>query len=353
MVADVAAPRARSDPVGGLKCLVWDLDGTVWSGSLLDGDEPRLRPGAREVVAELDARGVLQSVASANLHEHAWPWLERFGLAQYLVAPEIGLGDKHESVARVARRLRLRLQDLAFVDDDPLERALVRSLLPDVTVIDAADYRLIPGDPRFNPAVVSREGRQRRHLVQAELRRDEEAAAHPTLADFLRSASIHFRGRPATAADLPRVLELSARANRMNATASSRGRDDLAAVLAAPDRELLVASLHDRFGDYGTVAAAVLACTGPDADVDGLWMSCRAGRRGLPGAFFTFLARRAHAAGASRLSVRYRRSVDNRLAAFHLGTYGFTLAAGGGSQSYELPLPSGIRPYEEWMEVSG
>lgn len=341
-----------ADPAAALKCLVWDLDETLWTGSLLDGDEPRLRPGARAVVAALDARGILQSVASANVHEHAWPWLERFGLAQYLVAPEIGLGDKHESVARVARRLRLRLRDVAFVDDDPLERALVRSLLPDVTVFDAADYRLIPGDPRFNPAVVSRDGRRRRQLVQAELRREEEAAAHATLADFLRSAAIHFRARPATAADLGRVLELSARANRMNATASRRGPDDLAAVLADPRRELLVASMHDRFGDYGTVAAAVLRPGGPEAEVDGLWMSCRAGRRGLPAAFFTFLARRALGAGASRLSVRYRRSEDNRLAAFHLGTYGFSLAGAGGAQSYQLSLPAGIRPFEEWMEVA-
>jgi predicted enzyme involved in methoxymalonyl-ACP biosynthesis len=97
----------------------------------------------------------------------------------------------------------------------------------------------------------------------------------------------------------------------------------------------------------------VLELAGREAEVDGLWMSCRAGRRGLPAAFFTFLAGRAHAAGATGLSVRYRRSEDNRLAAFHLGTYGFTLSAGsGGSRHYRLSLPSGIRPFEEWMEVA-
>jgi predicted enzyme involved in methoxymalonyl-ACP biosynthesis len=81
-------------------------------------------------------------------------------------------------------------------------------------------------------------------------------------------------------------------------------------------------------------------------------MSCRAGRRGLPPAFLTFLARRAHSAGATRLVVRYRRTQDNRIAALHLGTYGFTLGRSHDGAAYTLGLPDGIGPYDEWLEVA-
>ncbi|RBL86870.1 hypothetical protein DDE05_07530, partial [Streptomyces cavourensis] len=75
-----------------VKCLVWDLDDTLWQGTLLEDGEVHLPDEVRKVVIELDSRGILQSVASRNDHEHAWARLEAFGVAEYFVLPEIGWG---------------------------------------------------------------------------------------------------------------------------------------------------------------------------------------------------------------------------------------------------------------------
>jgi methoxymalonate biosynthesis protein len=104
-----------------VKCLVWDLDGTVWRGTLLESDDCRLRPGVRGVIAELDRRGVLQSVASRNDPDLALPLLRRKGLAGYFVQPQIGWDSKVRSLNAVSEALGVSLDAMARVDDEPFE----------------------------------------------------------------------------------------------------------------------------------------------------------------------------------------------------------------------------------------
>src|SRR5690242_17218538 len=106
-----------------VKCLVWDLDNTLWQGTLLEDDEVRLSGEVREVITTLDSRGILQSVASKNDFDHAWERLERLGVAEYFVHPRIGWGPKSEAVIGIAADLNFALGTIAFVDDLAAERA--------------------------------------------------------------------------------------------------------------------------------------------------------------------------------------------------------------------------------------
>ena len=92
-----------------VKCLVWDLDNTLWQGTLLEDDGGRLPDAIRDVIVELDARGILQSVCSRNDHDLAWARLEKLGIAEYFVLPEIGWGRKSEAVGRIADGLDFAL----------------------------------------------------------------------------------------------------------------------------------------------------------------------------------------------------------------------------------------------------
>ena len=85
-----------------VKCVVWDLDNTLWRGTLLEHGEVELFDGVPGVVAELDARGILHAVASRNDHDMAWPVLEELGIAEFFVAADIGWGRKSDSVRRIA-----------------------------------------------------------------------------------------------------------------------------------------------------------------------------------------------------------------------------------------------------------
>src|ERR1700730_1639356 len=100
-----------------VKCLVWDLDNTLWNGTLLEDPEIKLSDEVRGVIAELDSRGILQSIASKNDHDLAWKRLEDLGLAEYFVYPRIGWGRKSDSVRDIAARLSFAEKTIAFIDD--------------------------------------------------------------------------------------------------------------------------------------------------------------------------------------------------------------------------------------------
>lgn len=114
-MSDTAPPV----PPVAVKCLVWDLDNTLWQGTLLEDEDVVLSEAVREVVAGLDARGVLQSVCSRNDHDLAWARLEALGVADYFVVPEIGWGRKSDAVRRITEQLGFAPGTVAFIDDQP------------------------------------------------------------------------------------------------------------------------------------------------------------------------------------------------------------------------------------------
>ena len=122
-----------------IKCLVWDLDDTLWRGTLLEGDDVVLYPGACETLKELDRRGILHSVASQGDRVLASAALERAGILPYFLHPQIGLeSEKPEQIRLIAERLGLSLEHLAFIDDSPFQRAYVEDALPELTVLEAS-----------------------------------------------------------------------------------------------------------------------------------------------------------------------------------------------------------------------
>ncbi len=335
-----------------VKCVVWDLDGTLWNGVLAEGDRPELRPGIRATLEGLDARGILNSIASANIHDDAWECLRSLGIEHLFVAPEINLGGKAASLQRIADRLSLRLEDMVFVDDDEFERDAVLYRLPLVTVIDAALCAELLSDPRFAPPTMSRYSGVRRQMVQQDLRRQADLDSSASPEEFLLQCSLRFAGRRATASDAMRISELATRTNQMNAAGRALSSDEVERLIIDAERYLLVAELSDRYGDYGLVAAALLRHSSGTVGCDGLWLSCRASRRGLPAAFFTYLGEHALRGGADWLEVAYKKSAHNRLAAIYLATYGFARAERHGEDAvYRLAIPKGIRPYEPWMDT--
>ncbi|GDY50033.1 hypothetical protein SVIO_006560 [Streptomyces violaceusniger] len=121
-----------TEPATIVKCLVWDLDNTLWQGTLLEDGEVTLPASVEKLIAELDSRGILQSVASKNDHDQAWQRLEALGVAEYFLLPRIGWGPKSDSVREIAAEFGFALGTIAFVDDQPAERAEVQFHLPEV-----------------------------------------------------------------------------------------------------------------------------------------------------------------------------------------------------------------------------
>lgn len=281
-----------------VKCLVWDLDNTVWDGIVLEGDQPSPFPSAVRTLRTLDQRGVLHAVASRGDAEVATRHLELHGLLDLFTVVEVGWGAKSAAVRRIGEALNIGLDTLAFVDDDPVERAEVADALAVVRCYPAGTVGTLPDRPEFQPAVVTAEARSRRQLYRAARHRDRaEQEFGGSSAEFLASLGLVMTVRRATADDLDRAHELTVRTHQLNTTGRTFGVAELRAMCASPDHEVLVASLTDRFGDYGTIGLAVTELSGSDATLKLLLMSCRVMSRGVGAVLVDHVVRRALRAG--------------------------------------------------------
>jgi FkbH-like protein len=296
-----------------IKCVVWDLDHTVWSGILLEGDTLELRPGVRELIEAFDERGILQSVASRNESAPAREQLKKFGLEQYFLHPQINWDPKSESVKRIAERLNIGLDTFAFIDDQAFERDEVRFSLPTVRTYDAAEVDRLRTDHDFVPRVITEDARRRREMYQADMVRQEEETSFKGPNDaFLATLDMTFSFGPATAADLLRVEELVARTNQLNTTGRIYSYEELVDLRESPDHVLLVADLTDKHGPYGKIGVVLLQRSEGAWTIKLLLMSCRVMSRGVGGALITLLRREAKAVGV-RLLADFRATDRNRM----------------------------------------
>jgi methoxymalonate biosynthesis protein len=334
--------NGRPTPV---KCLVWDLDDTLWQGTLSEQAAVVATDAVRDVVRALDSRGVLQSVASRNDHDPAWARLEALGLAEYFVLPRIGWGRKSDSVRAIADELGFALGTIAFVDDQPAERAEVAFHLPEVRCYRADQVLALPGLPEFSPATVTADSAQRRVMYQAGFRRAAEQAAYTGPdEEFLRSLGIVMRIARADESELARVEELTLRTSQMNATGVHYGDAALRGLLADPGHEVLVVSMADRFGPHGAVGVLLLE-RGPAAwHLKLLATSCRVVPFGAGAAILRWLGDQAARAGV-HLVADFRPTERNRMMEIAYRFAGFTdepcacrtaPAAGSNSQNGDI-----------------
>ena len=296
-----------------VKCLVWDLDNTLWQGTVLEDGRVTLDPRVRDVIVALDERGILQSIASKNDHDLAWKWLEELGLTEYFVLPEIGWHPKSQSIRRIADKLNFADAVMAFVDDQPTERAEVAHHLPEVRCYDAARVLELPDLPEFKPATVTDESKQRRLIYQSGFER--EAAREDFQGpdeDFLRTLDLELVVRRASETDLARVEELTLRTSQMNATGVHYSDETLRDLIADPGHDVLVASMKDRFGSHGSIGIILLERHPSVWRLKLLATSCRVVSFGAGAVLLRWLMSQAALAGA-HLAGDFRRTDRNRM----------------------------------------
>ncbi len=287
-----------SDPA--IKCVVWDLDNTLWSGVLLEDERVALRAGIIDVVAGLDGRGILQSVASKNEPGPALDTLREMGLAEYFLHPRIGWGAKSDSIRSIAQSLNLSLDAFALVDDEPYERDEVASELPMVRCFDASAALGLLDLPALQPRFITEDSRRRRALYLADQKRNEaEAQCGAGREAFLAGLGMRVVIARATEADLMRAEELTVRTHQLNTTGTTYSYEELDAFRTSPRHRLLVMELEDRYGTYGKIGLALVECDPSAWTIRLLLMSCRVLTRGVGTIMITHLLRQAKGTGAA------------------------------------------------------
>lgn len=281
-----------------VKCVVWDLDDTVWDGVLLESDAAVPKNEVIHTLNVLDRRGILHAVASRGEYRPALAHLRASGIDDLFSAVEVSWGRKSDAVLRIAATLGIGVDTVAFVDNDPVELAEVAAALPDVRCFRAEQIGTLPNLPDLTPAVVTEDARARRRYYRSERERlAGEAEFAGSSAEFLASLDLEMTVRPAVADDLDRAGELTVRTHQLNTTGRTFGLVALREMCDSERYEVLVASLTDRYGDYGTIGLAVTELRDDDSVLQLLLMSCRVISRGVGASLIGYVADRALARG--------------------------------------------------------
>lgn len=320
-------PRQAVQPIAPgpppIKCVVWDLDNTLWSGTQVEGDELVLRPGVAEILKYLDDRGVLMSIASKNDAEPALAQLKQFGIDEYFLYPQIDWSPKSHKIKKIGQQLNIGLDAVAFVDDNPFELAEVSDAWPQVTCLDTDALQQLSSHPRFQGSVTE-ESRQRRHYYQQQIAREiEQTAFAGDYTGFLRSCRIVLEISPYQAADEERIAELVQRTNQLNFSARKYSREQLQQIIKNPALDKYVLRCSDRYGAYGAVGFCMVQALEPELRVNDFMLSCRVQGKFVEQAFFSHLFEHHNRYAAQALWVNFHSTERNTPALQVLQALGF------------------------------
>lgn len=354
------------------KCLVLDLDNTLWGGVVGDDGPEGIRIGEGDAVGEafkafqryllsLKQRGVMLAVCSKNDEAQALrPFTERSDMVlrrDDFVAFRANWNGKPENIAAIAAELNIGLGSIVFVDDNPFEREHVRQSLPEVNVLelseDPADFALLLDDAGlFEATAISAEDRQRtqQYRANAERVRVLESAADYTA--YLRTLDQKAVIGPFDALHLDRITQLINKSNQFNLTTLRMTRSQVEELMHDGDALTACVRLTDRFGDNGLISVLAAHAAGSGYVID-LWlMSCRVLRRGVEQLLCNYLVRAAAHRGADHLIGLYRPTPRNGLVERHYESLGFDCIAreDDGSTRWRLDLRS-YHPFDVTIEL--
>ncbi|MCA9913437.1 MAG: HAD-IIIC family phosphatase, partial [Anaerolineae bacterium] len=198
----------HEQPAEKIKCVAWDLDNTLWHGVIGDAgpDGVTVNEQMVHLVREFDRRGILQTIASKNNYETAWPKIVSMGLADYFLYPAINWSPKSQNLKQIASELNINIDTFAFVDDSEFERHEVSSVLPQVRVFDPLQGPEFANHPEFDLPVSSESSSRRLSYLAESKRRQISQSFRGDYDRFLKSCGMSMTIRKPGRQEQPRCL---------------------------------------------------------------------------------------------------------------------------------------------------
>lgn len=316
------------------KCVVWDLDNTLWQGILLEDENVYPNAEVVDTLRTLDRRGILSSVASKNDFTLAVERMTEIGVEEYMLFPQIGWSPKSEGIKKIAEKLNIGLDTFIFVDDNQFELDEVAQALPMVTCINAQDVAKLVDHPRLQGSSTDEARRRRSMYREAMVREHEEREYGEDFFGFLRSCQMKLRLVRYAPPYFDRVCELVQRTNQLNFSGRKYRRDEIAPMLQDERLDKWVLECSDKFGSYGVVGFGLAARIDAEVRVEDFMLSCRVQGRFVEQAFFNELV--AGDAACRRISVNFRATGRNIPAQQVLAAIGFEPLQDGGGMALDL-----------------
>jgi FkbH-like protein len=351
------------------KALVVDLDNTLWGGVIGEDGLTGIKigkehPGAaflavQRVILDLYQRGIILAICSKNneadaleaLNSHTGMLLRPVHFA----ALKINWDDKAQNLRAIAQELNIGIDSLAFLDDNPAERALIEAQLPEVTVLDLPDdaigyARALRESPVFERLTLSAEDRERGRHYAEERQRTELQSSASSLEDFYRSLAIRVVISKVTADTVARTSQLTQKTNQFNLTTYRYSEQQIEQLAADPAHRVYTISASDRFGDNGLVGVAIIKIA-EACEIDTLLLSCRIIGRTIETALVAAISAEARNAGAMRLIGKFIPTKKNMPSRDFFVNHGFSLLVEKETESqWALDLTGPLPACPMWID---
>ena len=341
------------------KCLILDLDNTLWGGVIGDDGLEGIQLGHglgigkaftefQMWVKKLKQRGIIICVASKNNEETAKEPFERHP-DMVLKLDDIAVFQanwetKVDNIRTIQSILNIGFDSMVFLDDNPFERNMVRENISGITVPE------LPENPEdyleylyslnlFETASYSNADKDRTKQYQVEAKRVQLSKTFTNEADFLKSLNMISIVSGFTKFNIPRIAQLSQRSNQFNLRTVRYTESDITSLADDPDVIDLSFTLEDKFGDNGLIAVVIMKRHDDETlFVDTWFMSCRVLKRGMENFTLNMMVERAKAAGYKRIVGEYLPTAKNKMVENHYQSLGFVKIEGASSSQFMLSL---------------
>jgi len=351
------------------KCVVLDLDNTLWGGVIgddgLEGialgefDEGEAFVAFQKFLRELKRRGIILAVVSKNEHANAvLPFREH----PHMVLKEEDISvfvanwdNKADNIRLVQKTLNIGFDSLVFLDDNPFERNIVREFLPEVVAPELPEdpslyLQTLAGLNLFETASFSEADLKRAGQYREEAQRELTKTQFTNINEYLTSLAMEIRLERFNAFKLPRIAQLIQRSNQFNLMTRRYGEAACEAMMKEPSLAPLTLRLADKFGDYGLISVVILKHAGEDLEIDEYLMSCRVLQRGVESFAMNNIFAYAARLGAKRVVGHYIPTAKNDMVKGFLKSFGFEKVTDGdkGASQWALAVEA-YRPREVFM----
>jgi len=325
------------------KCVVVDLDNTLWGGIVGEDGIEGIRLGhdypgncyrdfQRELL-KLYHRGILLAINSKNNESDALEVLDNHPdmilRRKHFAAYRINWQDKGSNLKALAKDLNIGIDSMVFIDDNPRECELVRQQCPECHVFCLPDKpyllpRFLESVPGLECINLTEEDRRRGEMYQAQLVRGQSAAQFGNLEDFWRDLELEVRIEPARPFSIPRIAQLTQRTNQMNLTTRRYTESQVETLAKDPNWHVVSVAARDRFGDHGIVGVMFMRIGGETCHIDTFLMSCRVLGLNMEQYMVAYAAAVARRAKSRKLSGEYVPTAKNKVAAEMYPRLGFS-----------------------------
>lgn len=341
------------------KCIVLDLDNTLWGGIIgedgFDRIDLSLKPPGmafmefQRVLLALYQRGVILAINSRNnedealraIRDHPFMVLRE----EHFATMKINWSDKISNMKEIAQELNIGLDSIVYFDDDPINRELMSKAIPQIKTID------LPDDPSlyastlmqindFNTLVMTNEDRKRGEMYREEHKRTELKRSSSNLEDFLKQLEIRVTMKKANNFTIPRIAQLTLKTNQFNLTTRRYQEEDVETLAQDHTKLIGCAQTQDKFGDNGITGVYIVNKNHEDKEwfIDTFLLSCRVMGRGIEDAMMGYILSKAKEEGVIKVKAEFIPTKKNKPCEQLLPNFGFKKEGEQWVYTYNVPI---------------